>query len=56
VNEKLNVLNSAPKYSSTKTIPKNEFLQVNPENPAPGQYDPKLSLVKPSTAISEVPR
>lgn len=50
--EKLNVLNSAPRYSSTKTIAKNEFLQVNPENPSPVQYDPKITLVKPSTATS----
>ena len=28
--EKKNVLNAAPKYTSTKTIAKNEFLSVNP--------------------------
>ena len=55
-NDKINLLNTAPKYSSVKTIAKNEFLQVNPENPAPGQYDPRISLVKPGTATSEVPR
>lgn len=48
---KLKVLNAAPKYSSTKTIAKNEFLGVNPENPGPGQYDPKISLVKPKESI-----
>lgn len=50
------MLNSAPRYSSTKTIAKNEFLQVNPENPSPVQYDPKITLVKPSTATSEIPK
>ena len=52
----MNVLNAAPKYSSTKTIAKNEFLSVNPENPGPGQYNPKVALVKPGLAISEVPK
>ena len=49
-------MNAAPKFSSTKTVAKNEFLGVNPENPGPGQHDPKLSLVKPRLAISEVPK
>jgi hypothetical protein len=53
---KLKVLNAAPRYSSTKTIAKNEFLGVNPENPGPGQYDPKISLVKPKESIYEVPK
>lgn len=39
-------MNSAPKFSVTKTIAKNEFLGVNPENPGPGNYDPELKLVK----------
>ena len=45
-------MNAAPKFSSTKTVAKNEFLQVNPEQPAPGQYDPKITLVKPGLTIS----
>lgn len=52
----MNTLNSAPKYSSTKNIAKNEFLGVNPETTAPGQYDPKLTLVKPRCSVSEVPK
>ena len=35
---------------------KNEFLGVNPELPGPGNYDPKLSLVKTKLSISEVPK
>jgi hypothetical protein len=31
-------------------------MAVNPENPGPGQYDPKVSLVKPKLLISEVPK
>ena len=52
--EKLTVLNKQPGYSSTKTIAKNEFLQVNPENPGPGQYEPKESLIRPKSMINEV--
>ena len=29
-NEKINVMNSAPRFSVTKTVGKNEFLAVNP--------------------------
>lgn len=42
----MQLLNSAPKFSVTKTIAKNEFLGVNPEGPGPGYYDPSLNLVK----------
>jgi hypothetical protein len=52
----MNVLNTAPKYSSTKTVAKNEFLAVNPETPGPGHYDGKLSLVKSGVLVSEVPK
>jgi hypothetical protein len=31
-------------------------LAVNPENPGPGQYDPKLTQVKPKTLVNEVPK
>jgi len=31
-------------------------LAVNPENPGPGQYNAKLTLVKPGLPISEVPK
>lgn len=53
-NYKLGVMNAAPKFSVTKTIPKGEFLGVNPENPGPGHYDPSLTLVKESSRIYEV--
>ena len=39
-------MSSAPKFSVTKTIAKNQFLAVNPENPGPGNYDPDLKLVR----------
>lgn len=55
-NEKINILNTAPKFSSTKTVAKNEFLGVNPETSAPGQYDPKDTLTKPRCSVSEVPK
>lgn len=42
----MEVMNAAPKFSVSKTIPKNQFLGVNPENPGPGRYDPSVSLVK----------
>ena len=52
----MKVLNAAPKFSSTKTVAKNEFLGVNPELPGPGQYDAKISLVKPKLLVSECPK
>ena len=55
-NEKLNILNAAPKFSTTKTVAKNEFHAVNPETTGPGQYDPRDTLVKPRYAVSEVPK
>ena len=51
-NDKINILNSAPKYSSVKTVAKNEFHGVNPETTAPGQYDPKHTLTKPRCSVS----
>ena len=45
-NDKINILNTAPKFSVTKTIAKNEFLAVESQNPGPGAHDPNLSLVK----------
>ena len=55
-NEKINILNAAPKFSTTKTVAKNEFHALNPETTAPGQYDPKHTLVKPRCSTSEVPK
>ena len=56
VNDKINILNAAPKFSSTKTVAKNEFLGVNPETTAPGQYDPSITQTKPRCSVSEVPK
>ena len=35
----------------TKTVSKNEFLRVNPENPGPGNYDPDVKLIKSSSQV-----
>lgn len=48
------MLRSAPKYSSTKALAKNEFLNVNPENPGPGHYDANFSLVKEKSQMNEM--
>lgn len=39
-----------PSFSCPKTKQKNEFLKImDPENPGPGQYDPKIEILIEST-------
>ena len=49
-------MNTAPGFSVGKQVQKQEFLQVNPENPGPGQYDPSVSLVKEGSVAFNQPK